>query len=78
MPADRNGFSVPVVLTTDVSNVPASVRANLAFFWIDPATNDWVLIENSTVDPNTGRLSASLDHFSNYAVGNRNLSRAGW
>ncbi len=78
LPADRNGFDVPVRLSTNCSGAPLAILENLAFFWIDPANGDWVLVDGSTVDLDTGEVSAPLKHFSEYRIGNRNLSKAGW
>lgn len=77
-PSNLNGFDIPVRLSTDCSGVQENILRNLAFFWIDPVTGDWVLVENSTVDMRTGEVSAELQHFSEYRIGNRNLGKAGW
>lgn len=78
LPADRNGFDVPVRLSANFAGAPAAVLKDMAFFWIDPATGDWVLVEGSTVDLVTGEVSAPLSHFSEYRIGNRFLGKAGW
>lgn len=78
LPADRNGFDVPVRLSATFAGAPAAVLEDLAFFWIDPATGDWVLVEGSAVDLVTGEVSAPLSHFSEYRIGNRFLGKAGW
>lgn len=78
LPADRNGFDVPVRLSANFAGAPAAVLKDMAFFWIDPATGDWVLVEGSTVDLDTGEVSAPLRHFSEYRIGNRFLGKAGW
>ena len=78
LPADRNGFDIPVQLSANFAGASTAVLEELAFFWIDPATGDWVLVEGSTVDLVTGEVSAPLSHFSEYRVGNRFLGKAGW
>ena len=77
-PESLNHFLLPVELRTDLSAMSPTVRAASGWFWIDEATGDWVLLESSSVDPETGVLSAPLEHFSKYEVGNRNLGKAGW
>jgi len=78
LPADRNGFDSPVRLSTNCSGVSPAILKNMAFFWIDPVSGDWVLVEGSTVDMLTGEVSAPLMHFSEYRIGNRFLGKAGW
>jgi len=78
LPADRNGFDVPVRLSANFAGAPTAMLEDMAFFWIDPASGDWVLVEGSTVDLVTGEVSAPLSHFSEYRIGNRFLGKAGW
>lgn len=77
-PESMNHFQVPLELQTDLSSVSPAVREEMGWFWIDETTGDRVLLEESVVDPQTGRLSAPLHHFSKYEVANRNLGKAGW
>jgi len=77
-PESLNGFQIPLELQTDLSRMSPSLREEMGWFWVDESTGDRVLLEASSVDPVTGRLTAPLQHFSKYEVGNRNLGKAGW
>lgn len=77
-PESLNHFLIPLELRTDLTGMSPSARAASGWFWIDDDSGDWLLLESSTVDPETGVLSAPLQHFSKYEVGNRNLGKAGW
>ncbi len=77
-PESLNHFLIPLELRTDLNAMPPAARAQAGWFWVDESTGDWVLLESSTLDPETGVLRAPLQHFSKYEVGNRNLGKAGW
>jgi hypothetical protein len=73
-PADKNHFQKPVRLTVDCSSVPTDVLRNYTILWFNPTTNTWTPVAGSTVDLTRKTVSAPLEHFSSYAVGNK----AGW
>ena len=75
-PADKNHFSVPATLTVDCRGVPTDQLRNYVIFWRDPATGQWVPVQGSKVDLVARTVSAPLQHFSKYAVGNG--TQAGW
>lgn len=77
-PESLNHFLIPLELVTDLRTVSPAVRSEMGWFWVDESTGDWVLLEASAVDPQSGMLSAPLYHFSKYEVANRNLGKAGW
>jgi hypothetical protein len=77
VPATKNHFSVPVILTVDCRTVPGTQLAHYVIFWFDPATSTWVPVAGSHVDPVHKTVSAPLQHFSRYAVGPAD-GKAGW
>ncbi len=74
LPADRNHFSVPAMLTVDCRAVPLARLWTLVIVWHDPATGAWVPVKGSKVDLVTRTVSAPLQHFSKYSV----ETKAGW
>jgi len=77
MPATKNHFNVPVVLTVDCSSVPPDKLAGYVILWFNPATRRWVPVEGSKVDLVRKTVSAPLLHFSRYSVGPAD-GKAGW
>ena len=77
-PADKNHFLKPVLLTVNCSSVPTETLRTYAIFWYNPTTKTWVPVTGSTVDLTNKRVSAPLQHFSNYAVGPVVGGKAGW
>jgi len=75
-PADKNHFSVPVILTVDCRSVPSDQLKSYVILWLDPSTGNWVPVEGSKVDLTNKTVSAPLQHFSQYSVGNG--GKAGW
>jgi hypothetical protein len=75
-PADKNHFDVPVTLTVDCRSVPSDQLANYTIYWFDPSQGKWVEVA-SNVDLTNKRVSATLAHFSQYAVGEKG-GKAGW
>lgn len=59
-----------ITLPYDVTAVPAAGAAERArVFWLDESANAWVPVGGSqTVDPASGTVTATVDHFSTYAV----------
>lgn len=76
-PADRNHFAVPVTLTINCPNVPATTLRTYVVLWWNPATSAWEAVPGSTVDLDKRTVSAPLQHFSRYTVGTAD-GKAGW
>jgi hypothetical protein len=77
LPEDRNGFSKPVMLTVNCSDVPLSALRDYVVFWFNPETRQWVPVPGSAVNLSTKKCSAPLQHFSTYSVGPKS-GKAGW
>jgi hypothetical protein len=76
-PADKNHFSVPVMLVVDCRNVPLDVLKTYSIYWYNPTTSTWVAVSGSKVDLTNKTVSAPLQHFSTYSVA-PNSGKAGW
>jgi hypothetical protein len=69
-PLSLNSFSVPVTLVADTRGL--ALTEPLTIYYYDPVQRKWIDL-GATRDPNTGRLTVKLYHFSRYATG-----KAGW
>jgi hypothetical protein len=50
-------------------NVPSDIKArNVKLFWLDEDKGEWVEVEDSEYDPDTGLLSADIDHLTVFAA----------
>jgi hypothetical protein len=77
LPAEKNHFLKPVVLTIDCSRVTSTDLKNWVVLLWDPAKGRWVPVPGSKVDLKKKTISAPLYHFSRYTVGTRE-GKAGW
>jgi hypothetical protein len=77
IPATKNHFDRPVLLTADCRSVPSDQLSNYVILWFNPDTRTWVPVAGSRVDLVHKTVSAPLQHFSRYAVGPAD-GKAGW
>ena len=76
-PADKNHFSTPAVLTVSCSGVSDYTLRGYVILWYNPATGTWSKVDGSKVDLTKKTVSAPLQHFSIYKVG-EDPGKAGW
>jgi len=73
---DQNHFKQPVVLCGMCNNVVSANSADgMVFVCLNDMTGKWSPVAGSTTNANTGLVSASLQHFSQYGVAQ---GKAGW
>jgi len=77
VPADKNKFDVPAVVTADCASLTDARLAQSVLLEYDPATRSWVQVPGSTVDAAHRTVSALVDHVARYTVGPEG-GKAGW
>ncbi len=58
---------VTVTLTYDKSLADVE-KYEIALYWLDETSNEWIKLDNIKVDPTAGTVSGDIDHFTKFAV----------
>ncbi|GAJ10360.1 unnamed protein product, partial [marine sediment metagenome] len=64
-------FDPPIILeyTYDLADIPEGVaEEDLVIAYYDEATGEWIELEGCVVDPVTNTITASVSHFSTFAI----------
>lgn len=77
-PNSNNTFAAPVILSAKVNDAGVDKKHRLAILYFDPVTETWTEVPGSSLDPDSGEVSAPLYHFSIYGVGDPLSGRSGW
>jgi len=77
VPADKNKFDVPALLTVDCAALTNEQLAQSVILEFDPATRRWFEVAGSSVDVPRRTVSALVDHVARYTVGPAG-GKAGW
>ena len=73
-PESANGFLVPVTLTANCADMPATLLRVQTIWWWNPGAQRWDAVLNVQINLFGRSVSAPLWHFSKYKVD----SKAGW
>ncbi len=62
-------FNEPITITIPFnSSVIDLEKYDIAIYWLDEATGEWVKLDHVKVDVNKGLVSGDVDHFTKFAV----------